>query len=247
MFSNQLMNYDLENANWVDWGSDFYAARVYRDYDNAEPCVVWLGWLGNWQYANNVPTTWGQGAESIPRNIQLVSSPRGYQLVQEPIQRLQKLRGTMVAVPPFIFQNTVNLTQFQPSANTYELTAVFNLYGTNQNFGLNLCVGGTTNKVVLGYNAATSNVYLDRTTSGNVSFSSSFPNVVAAPFSTQSGYIKFHVFIDQSSIEVFVNDGQAVLTSLIFPNPTSLGIQLFSVNGTTTLRSLNAWPLASIW
>ena len=247
MFSNQLLNDHLENACWADWGSDFYAARVYRDYDNDLPCATWLGWMDNWQYANNVPTSWGQGAESIPRNIQLVSSPTGYQLIQEPLQALQTLRGPITTVPPFIFQNTINVTQFQPLANTYEFTAVFNLYGTNQNFGINFCVGGTTNRVVLGYNAAISNLYLDRTASGNVSFSSSFPNVVSVPFSTQSGYIKFHVFIDQSSIEVFVNDGQAVLTSLIFPNPSSLGIQLFSLNGTTTLRSINAWPLASIW
>ena len=247
IFSNELMNYNLENACWVDWGSDFYAARAYRDYDNAEPCVVWLGWLGNWQYANNVPTSWGQGAESIPRNIQLVTSPQGYQLVQEPLQRLQQLRGQVATVGPLKFQNTNTLTQFQPGTNTYELQAVFNLYGTNQNFGLNLCVGGTTNKVILGYNSAASYVYLDRTISGNVSFSPSFPNVVTAPFVTQLGYIKFDIFVDQSSIEVFVNDGQAVLTSLMFPNPTSLGLQLFSINGPTTLRSLQAWPLSSIW
>lgn len=246
VFSDVLMNFNLEHANWVDWGSDFYAARVYRDYDNAEPCTMWLGWMGNWQYVNSVPTSWGKGAESIPRNLQLISSVKGYQLVQQPLARLQKLRGSLISVSPFTIQNTVNLSQFQPQANTYELEAIFNLYGSNQNFGLNLCVGGT-NKVVIGYDAATGNVFLDRRASGNVSFSSSFPNIVTAPLSTQVGYVKFHIFVDQSSIEVFVNDGQAVLTSLIFPDPSNLGLQLFSANGVTTLRSFSAWNLASIW
>ena len=140
----------------------------------------------------------------------------------------------------------MNLTQFQPPANTYELDAVFNLSSTNQNFGLNLCVGGT-NLVVVGYDVTTGNVFLDRRASGNVSFSSSFPSIVNAPLSTQAGYIEFHIFVDQSSIEVFANGGQAVLTSLIFPNPSSLGVQLFSANGVTTLRSLSAWNLTSIW
>jgi fructan beta-fructosidase len=252
-FSDELWNFNLEHANWVDWGSDFYAARIYRDYDNVEPCIAWLGWMCNWQYANSIPTIpippgWGgAGAESIPRNLQLVSSPKGCQLIQQPLSRLQTLRGTLVAVPPFTVQNTVNLGQFQPATNCYELEAVFNLFGTNQNFGLNLCVGGTTNKVVVGYDASTSNIYLDRTASGNVSFSSSFPNVVTAPFSTKDGYIKFHVFVDQSSVEIFVNDGQAVLTSLIYPNPSSLGMQVFSVNGPTVLRNVNAWKLSRIW
>lgn len=246
IFSDVLMNFNREQANWTDWGLDFYAARVYRDYDNVEPCVTWLGWMDNWQYANSLPESWGMGAESIPRNLGLVASPKGYQLVQQPLSRLQKLRGSLVNVGPQTIQNTINLSQFQPPANTYELDAVFNLSATNQNFGLNLCVGGT-NKVVVGYDVATGNVFLDRRASGNVSFSSSFPSIATAPLSTQAGYVEFHIFVDQSSIEVFANGGQAVLTSLIFPDPSSLGLQLFSANGVTTLRSLSAWNLSSIW
>lgn len=247
MFSDVLMNTGLEHANWVDWGSDFYAARIWRGYNSDNQCTYWLGWMDNWLYADYLPESWGQGAETIPRTLQLVSSPRGYQLVQQPLPNLQKLREGLVSVGPQTIQNTVSLSQIQPKANSYELDAVFNLSATNQNFGLNLCVGGTTNKVVLGYDASTRNIYLDRTESGNVSFSSSFPNVVAAPFSPQNGYVEFHIFVDQSSIEVFVNGGSAVLTSLIFPSQTDLGVQLFSNNGTTTLRSLNFWYLTSIW
>jgi sucrose-6-phosphate hydrolase SacC (GH32 family) len=246
IFSDVLMNFNLEQANWVDWGSDFYAVRVYRDYDNVDPCAIWMGWMGNWLYANSVPESWGQGAESLPRNLGLVSSPRGCQLIQQPLSRFQKLRGPLVSIGPRTVQNTVGLAQFQPPANTYELNAVFNLSAANQNFGLNLCVGGS-NKVVVGYDVATGNVFLDRRTSGNVSFSPSFPNIVTAPLSPQDGYVEFHIFVDQSSIEVFVNNGQAVLTSLIFPDPSSLGVQLFSANGVTTLRSLSAWNLSSIW
>ena len=246
IFSDVSMNFNLEQANWVDWGSDFYAARVYRDYDDPGACAIWQGWMDNWQYANNLPESWGMGAESIPRNLGLVPSPRGFQLIQQPLTRLQKLRGPLCSAGPRTIQGTTNLTQFQPTANTYELDAVFNLSATNQNFGLNLCVG-PTNAVVVGYDAATGNIFLDRRASGNVSFSSSFPNIVTAPLSTAAGYVELHIFVDQSSIEVFGNGGQAVLTSLIFPDPSCLGVQLFSANGVTTLRSLSAWNLSSIW
>jgi len=246
MFSDVLRNFNLEHANWVDWGSDFYAARMYRDYDNVEPCPIWLAWMGNWDYANDVPTSWGHGVESMPRNLELVSSSKGDQLVQAPLPRFQTLRGTLVEVGPRKFQGTTALGEFSPSKNTYEFEATFNVHSKEQNFGLNLCVGGG-DKVVLGYNSATGNVYLDRTASGNVSFNPSFPNVVTAPLSADAGSVKFHVFVDQSSIEVFVNDGEIVMTSVIFPDPSSLGIELFSVNGATTLRSLRAWMLDSIW
>lgn len=247
MFSDVLMNTGLEHANWVDWGSDFYAARVWRAYNSYNQCMYWLGWMDNWQYANSLPESWGQGAESIPRNLQLTPSARGYQLIQQPLANLQKLRGLRVHVGPQTIQNTVSLSQINPLVNSYELDAVFNLSGSNQDFGLNLCVGGSTNRVVLGYHALTSNVYLDRRNSGNVSFSSSFPNVATAPFSPQNGFVEFHVFVDHSSIEVFVNGGSAVLTSLIFPSQTDLGVQVFSNNGMTTLRSLDFWYLTSIW
>jgi len=247
MFSDVMMNTGLEHANWVDWGSDFYAARVWHSYNSANQCTYWLGWMDNWLYADNLPEPWGQGAESIPRNLQLMPSPRGYQLVQQPLPNLTKLRGMQVHVGPQTFQNTVSLSQINPLANSYELDAIFNVSSTNQDFGLNLCVGGTTNQVVLGYHAWTENVYLDRRNSGNVSFSGSFPNVVTAPVVPQNGAVEFHIFVDHSSIEVFVDGGKTLLTSLIFPSSTDLGVQVFSNNGMTTLRSLDFWYLTSIW
>ena len=69
-----------------------------------------------------------------------------------------------------------------------------------------------------------------------------------APFTPKGNQIKFHVFVDQSSIEVFVNDGALVMTSLVFPYSNGLGIETFSLNGkTTTMISLKIWELASIW
>lgn len=247
MFSDVMMNTGLEHANWVDWGSDFYAARVWHPYNSDNQCTYWLGWMDNWQYASDLPESWGQGAETIPRNLQLVSSPRGCQLVQQPLSNLKKLRELHIRIGPQTYQNTISFSQVNPLVNSYELDAVFNLSATNQDFGLNLCVGGTTNQVVLGYHAWTQNVYLDRRNSGNVSFSASFPNVVTAPVVPRNGAIEFHVFVDHSSIEVFVNGGSAVLTDLIFPTTSDLGIRVFSNNGPTTLRSLDFWYLTSIW
>ena len=246
LFSDVLLNQDREHANWVDWGSDFYAARVFRDYDGVERSPLWMAWMSNWQYARNVPTSWGKGAESIPRNLQLVRSPKGYQIAQQPLSALKGLRGHLVKIDRRTVNGIVKLNEFRPQTNAYELEAVFDLRAANQQFGLNLCVGGS-NKVVLGYDAMTSTVFLDRRASRNVSFSPSFPNIVSSPMPTRPDAIKFHIFVDQSSIEVFVNDGQIVLTSLIFPEPGDLGLDLFSSGGFASLRSLSAWPLESIW
>jgi fructan beta-fructosidase len=246
LFGDVLMNFNYEHALWVDWGPDFYAVRAYRDYDTSAPCRYWLGWMGNWEYARDVPTSWGRGAQSVPRQLALVTSRHGYDLIQEPLPGLQALRSARVDAASRRFQGTVPLIEFQPRKNTYELEAVFPLDTPDQNFGLNLCVAAST-KVVVGYDAANSNLYLDRRTSGNVGFNANFPKLVIAPFSTSAGFIKFHVFVDQSSIEIFVNDGRAVMTSLFFPDSSSRGLELFSSNGPSTLRQLVAWELRSIW
>lgn len=245
VFADAMWNNNLEHALIADYGSDFYAARTYRDYDNAENRTVLMGWMGNWDYANLTPTSWGRGQESLPRELSLKTFADGIRLVQQPIPALKNLRNDSVIVTNKSVQNTQTLTEFTPAYNYYEIDAVFNV-SAGANFGLNLCVSGT-NKVVLGYDATSSNLYLDRTKSGNVAFSSAFPNVVTAPLSPDNGQIKLHIYIDQSSIEVFANDGDRVMSSLIYPDASSKLIQLFSTNGATIVQSLKAYNLKSIW
>ncbi|MBU0677374.1 MAG: GH32 C-terminal domain-containing protein [Verrucomicrobia bacterium] len=243
MFSDVLRNFTREHANWTEYGWDFYAARAMRDFDDAEQCPVWLAWLCNWDYADDVPVSY----LSIPRNLQLVSSPAGYQIAQQPIPRLKQLRGSPVTMGPTRVEGLLDLTSFEPTENAYEIEAVFNLPRSNenaQNFGLNLCVG-PTNKVVVGLEAQTSTLYLDRTLSGDVSFSPAFPGSVTAPCPVPDGEVRFHIFVDRSCIEIFMNDGTVVQSALIYPDAANTGIQLFSLNGAVTLRKLTAWPLSS--
>ena len=237
---------ERESACWLDWGPDFYAGRVFRDYDDPAAAKVMIGWMGNWEYANKVPTSWGRGAQSIPRELTLVSSPRGYELIQRPLPALQKLRGPAVALGARQIGNAAPLEEFRPARNTYELEAVFGLGAEGRRFGLNLCVRGL-NKVAIGYDVAEGRVFLDRRKSGDVSFSDVFAREFTAPLVARGDEIKFHVFVDQSSVEVFVNDGQAVLTAQIFPDPRSTGVELFSTGGEIYLKRFTAWELASIW
>lgn len=247
LFSDQLINTGREHANWIDWGTDFYAVRVFRDYDGVMDTPTWIAWMGSWEYANDTPTTWGRGAQSIPRELSLVSSSKGFEIIQRPLTALQELRGPEIEMFPVSVRDVVQVDEFQPKRNVYELEAVFHLDAAGaQRFGLNLCVGGD-DKVTIGYDALVGNVFLDRRTSGNVAFSKKFPRLVTAPFIEPGEQIKFHVFVDQSSIEVFVNDGRLVLTSQIYPEPDSLGVELFSWRGDVILSSLSAWELHSIW
>lgn len=249
MFSDVLTDQLYEHANWIDYGPDFYAVKTYRDYDNVGNRTVWLGWMNNWEYANSIPTSWGGSTgESIPREIELVSSSDGYKIRQKPISELKILRKDSVVVKNKLVEGTTSLNEFNPPKNTYEFEATYLITpGSNQKVGFNLCVYGA-NKLVLGFDEKTSNVYLDRRNCGYVSFNNNFPKIVRAPVVLKNNEIKFHVFVDQLSVEVFVNEGDVVLTSLIFPNPNfQKKIELFSENASSMLKEFNAWELKSIW
>jgi sucrose-6-phosphate hydrolase SacC (GH32 family) len=49
--------------------------------------------------------------------------------------------------------------------------------------------------------------------------------------------------VDTSSIEVFANDGDAVLTTLVLPEDASAPIQLWAANNSIVIRQLNVWKL----
>ena len=90
-------------------------------------------------------------------------------------------------------------------------------------------------------------VFVDRTKSGQVAFSSLFPSRETAPLSAENGRVKLHIFVDWSSVEVFGDDGQVCITDQIFPMPSSDGLALFANGGNARLVSLQIWPLRSIW
>jgi len=235
-----------EHANWLDFGPDYYAVRTYRDYDNAENRTITLGWMGNWEYANAVPTSWGKGALALPRELELRSYPGGLRLMQRPIPAFEQLRQHGAELGKFELSWRHPLQEFVPARNTYEIDVTFTLTDPDATFGLRLAQGGE-HDVTVGYDARTSSVFLDRTHPENAGFSGKFRKYATAPLEPQDGTVQLHIFVDQSSVEVFANDGERTLTALMFPDPGSTSIELFSENGSTVVNNLRAWELRSIW
>jgi len=55
--------------------------------------------------------------------------------------------------------------------------------------------------------------------------------------------VNFHVFIDKSVLEIFVN-GKLCLTHKVYPSlEESKGVRLFSVGGTIDIPTVNAWKM----
>ncbi len=231
---------------WVDYGKDFYAAVSWSDIPEEDGRRIWVGWMNNWQYAQELPTAPWRSSQSIPRSLELASYNGGLTMVQEPVEELQVLREDQRQVQNLTLNSeTRSLADWDISGKALEMTVRFEP-GTAETLGLNVRTGDQE-KTVIRYNVKDQTLALDRTQSGEVDFHPEFPGVHVAPMPLADGKVELHLFIDWSSVEVFGNNGAVVISDKIFPNPGSQGVEVFAEGGTATVEQLHAWPLKSIW
>ena len=65
---------------------------TFNNLPATQPQVM-IGWMNNWQYANQVPTSPWRGQMTIPRALSLKTYREGVRLVQQPVAALRQLRG----------------------------------------------------------------------------------------------------------------------------------------------------------
>ena len=130
------------------------------------------------------------------------------------------------------------------NGEVYEFEAEL-LPGQASEIGFRLRKGDKA-ETLLGFDTARGEVFVDRTHSGETSFSKDFPGRFPAKLE-QSATVKLHVFVDRSSIEAFVNDGERVLSNRIYPPPGSNGIELYVKGDGAQVVSLTLWDLDSVW
>jgi len=232
-------------ALWVDWGKDFYATNTWNDVPSNEGRRLWIGWFSNWQYANVEPTVLWRGAQSIPRTLKLRRYADGLRLVQQPVRELEGLRHEKLrVVSASVEEVNRKIRESGTKGEVYEFEAELRP-GQANDIGFRLRKSKDA-ETLIGFDVLHREVYVDRTRSGAVSFSKDFPGRHAAGLE-QNPSIKLHVFVDRSSVEVFANDGERVLSERIYPPPGSDGIELYVLGEGAKIVSFTLWDLNSIW
>ena len=179
-------------TKWLDYGKDHYATVSF--YNAPANRRVVLAWMSNWQYANQVPTKQFRSANSIPRDLGLFTYGEETYVSVVPSEEMMAVRGQKVKKPTETCEIVVDVK----GSATIELS---NTKGE---------------QVVMNYDAQKQTFSMDRTTSGDVSFSEAFPCVTTAP--TYGNIRQLRLFIDRCSIEAFDSDGKMAMTNLVFPN-----------------------------
>jgi len=230
----------LQRSSWMDYGKDFYAAATYNDVPDGRRIAI--GWMNNWNYAGAIPTDPWRSAMSVPRELGLKTVDGRAQLVQRPVRELRSLRAhrSFTQRHRTIPQGT---TPLPVHGKALEIKADLRIRSAKL-AGLKVRTG-SGEETVIGYDRQAGELYVDRTRSGRVDFSGDFAGVQRAPLAARHGKVHLRILVDWSSVEVFADRGQRVITDQIFPSATSDGVELFADGGTATLDSLKIRRLRS--
>jgi sucrose-6-phosphate hydrolase SacC (GH32 family) len=223
-----------ERTRWSDYGKDFYASLSFSDVPATDGRRIWMGWISNWQYANEEPSVAWRGAQSIPRTLRLIRFPNGLRLVQAPVAEIETLR---TARDPIAVVGDMALP---PSAEiVVDVPA-----GDWTEAGVRL-TNAAGEEVVIGVARTPLEVFVDRRRSRLTPFHAAYPGRHAGPIAWRDRTITLRILFDRSVIEVFANDGETVITDRVFPTQPLDRLELLPRGVGRPAARL--WTLGSVW
>jgi len=197
---------------WLDYGSDFYAARTFEPYPAGPSKRVLLAWMSNWTYAHVLPAQNYRGEMSVPRIISLKSTARGYYLAQRPAPSIMKrLHNENVSIN----LDGSMFNQIKKVNSVAVLNVHFKPTGGRKNLSVEMAqVSG--GKIKITYSEKNSTLTVDRSDYAGYAFPNP-TNVISAPVPQTDEGLKLSILLDRTSMEIFADDGKVTFTNLIYP------------------------------
>lgn len=235
----KFVNESPTQTKWMDWGKDNYATVTWSNAPDGR-CIA-LGWMSNWQYANNVPTRQYRSANTLARDLTLYRERQELYLKSTPSVEVKKARGKKVSIPSFkVSEKHEIVNLFEEKQGAYEVEIVIQNAGASK---IAFCLlNDKGEKVSMYYDLNRKQFVMDRSESGTVDFSKDFPAVTVAPANVDKE-LTLRLFVDRSSIEAFGEDGKFVMTNLVFPSQPYVKMCFEADKNGYAVKSLNVYKL----
>ncbi len=235
----KFVNESPTQTKWLDWGKDNYATVTWSNAP-AGRCIA-LGWMSNWQYANNVPTTQYRSANTLARDLTLYRAGGELYLKSKPSPEIKKARAEEKKISTFEVKGNYEVASLlADNKGAYEIEMTIENKGTSKiDFSL---MNEKGEKVAMYYDVVRKQFVMDRSASGIVGFSRDFPAVTVAPV-RNTDQIHLRLFIDRSSVEAFGEEGEYVMTNLVFPAEPYNRMVFSSDKGSYIVKSMNVYRL----
>ena len=215
-----MVEFKVKRHFVLDYGVDFYAPESLQLDDGR---TILIGWMQNW--LRHMPTEYlaheWNGCMSLPRELIWENNT----LYQRPIEEIKKMRseGTTIHIQE---NQTVHLDLPVSAEVQIQLTGVkehpcYIHFFESDDSALKVIVDPLTETICTDYAHAGYSVMLDpQNDAGNT----------VAPIHLREGTIELLVFLDVCSAEIFVNQGEQVISTRVFPRTPRK--QHMSISGT---------------
>lgn len=235
----KFVNESPTQTKWMDWGKDNYATVTWNNAPDGR-CIA-LGWMSNWQYANNVPTRQYRSANTLARDLTLYREGQELYLKSTPSSEVKKARGKKVSIPSFkVSEKHEMVNLFEEKQGAYEVEILIQNAGASK---IAFCLlNDKGEKVSMYYDLNRKQFVMDRSESGTVDFSKDFPAVTVAPANVDKE-LTLRLFVDRSSIEAFGEDGKFVMTNLVFPSQPYVKMCFEADKNGYAVKTLNVYKL----
>ncbi|KQN54368.1 glycoside hydrolase family 32 protein [Erwinia sp. Leaf53] len=207
----------------LDRGHDFYAPQSFLTPDGRR---IIIGWLAMWESPMPEQQDGWAGMLSLPRELSLTADNR---VQMRPAGEVEAMRQQWQGWGVNMLNN-----QQQPVMDHCESAEVLlqwdrtassaEQYGIALGEGMRLYVDAQAQRLVLERHYPQHGLCGQR----------------SVPLG-DAGELVLRVFFDRSSVEVFVNDGEACLSSRIYPEQRQL--KVFAWSGSATLTDSGSWSL----
>ena len=236
-FTPDAMNYPL----WLDYGRDNYAGVTWSNVPAADGRRLFIGWMSNWDYANEVPTVNFRSAMTVARTLRLAHNGEHLVVASEPVKEVESLRREPLSLADKTTSDMVTFGNLLPNnQGAYELT--FRVTPNNTD-SFSFSIENTKGEVLIYlFDIANKTLLVDRTKS-SVAFNANFAEtLIKAPLTAKKSYT-VRLLVDKASTELFVNNGEVVQTNTVFPSEVYNTLRFKTEKGTLNLNDITVYKL----
>ena len=203
----------------VDYGIDFYASQTALSPDGRR---ILIGWMQNWDTCSlRQPDQPWYGQMSLPRELSIKNG----RLCQQPVRELEAMRRNRVCYENVTVEGTVRLDGVRGRMADIELVIrpadASDLYhkfavrfAQNEEFYTSLS-----------FRPRESILKIDRKFSGS---RRAIIHQRRSLIRSRNGELRLRIILDRFSAEVFVNDGEQVMTATMYTEQEADGISFYA-------------------
>ena len=197
----------------IDYGIDFYAPQTVLTPDGRR---VMIGWMQNWDTCIAPENSKWFGQMSLPRELSL----RDGRLIQTPVRELERLRGRRILYRNVPVRAETVLQGVYGRALDMTVTVRPQNPGSYSVFRVKFAKGSQHYSSV-SYRPDSSTMRISRVHAG---YNRDFVHERKCFVTDRDGELKLRIILDRYSAEIFVNDGEQVLSMTFYTAQTADGI-----------------------